>query len=927
MAPRCSLVLLALLLPAVASAGPAGDAYEDLFGVHCGGDPDPKGTGISSRVAALQGTAGLAPVGFPAAVALALAMDEDRQRNLVRDYDAAVGSGEDRHAAFERAVLAQALALSGGRCHVLPKGEDARAVEALAQALLDQEDAPVGDEPEEQVAALLRAWVLYALGLHAQGALVLGPAFPSAPWAAADRAAFATQYVRTRKASVGKSPLEDADQAAEAWSEAHGADRTHRAVEAAVAARLEALWRAIGGEAARRDDWSYALRLHDASGDGDTAHPELEAAAVLLKRAEEVGEVARAARERRDAAVAAAARREAAQRTEGADRVGAVQRSVSVEALLQGRPALGPTAGDAEVTGPVVREALDAWSASARAAGQARAEAVLQWVRAGLDGARACLGPDSRLQHDKPWACDVGGAPPEITMSWTAVDKTVANEVHATYIERGIVGEREVPRPPPEAKSGLGYEAAKARVDELTARQRSLEEQWAAVPNVGRSERERAEYRLTIRNEEMKVISEGKALLDEIRAFEEWRANPTMMEPIQGDVERQELQLYARFTAEVTARVRVDGVQGPERRLRLPLRARTFSDQWHSGVDRVVFDEVARNLDLGALTLGRLRERFAAATPPASGPEVAAAAFLEQPDAARWAALIQALEADAGTRATQALRAENEARLAEARAEAEALAARQAADEAAERAAREAAAAEAAALEAAAREAAARVEAERRAAAEAALRAEAERRAAAAAEAAAEAALAEARRVAEAQRRPVEIRGVVLADGQPASGAVLVSACGASTPLGADGSFSLTVRVEPEAATCEARASRIDPVLIDGPAVSVDVRGERAEVRLDLPVAVAGRVGVAAEPGEGALVVVGLAPDGPGARAGLRVGDRIVAVDGLATTGWSTADFVARAIGAPGSSVALTVQGRRGGPKEVVLVREAPPAP
>lgn len=58
------------------------------------------------------------------------------------------------------------------------------------------------------------------------------------------------------------------------------------------------------------------------------------------------------------------------------------------------------------------------------------------------------------------------------------------------------------------------------------------------------------------------------------------------------------------------------------------------------------------------------------------------------------------------------------------------------------------------------------------------------------------------------------------------------------------------------------------------------------------------------------LTIVSPHPDQPAARAGIRAGDRVVAVDGKPTEGWNREDAVAALRGEPGSDVTLTV--RRG---------------
>ena len=87
----------------------------------------------------------------------------------------------------------------------------------------------------------------------------------------------------------------------------------------------------------------------------------------------------------------------------------------------------------------------------------------------------------------------------------------------------------------------------------------------------------------------------------------------------------------------------------------------------------------------------------------------------------------------------------------------------------------------------------------------------------------------------------------------------------------------------------------------------------------------AGRTGLRAEPRDGGLLVVNLAPGGPAERAGLLVGDRLVRVDGI-PVGLNTSpdELTGMLLGTPGSKVMVTVA-RGTEEKDVVLIREALP--
>lgn len=73
---------------------------------------------------------------------------------------------------------------------------------------------------------------------------------------------------------------------------------------------------------------------------------------------------------------------------------------------------------------------------------------------------------------------------------------------------------------------------------------------------------------------------------------------------------------------------------------------------------------------------------------------------------------------------------------------------------------------------------------------------------------------------------------------------------------------------------------------------------------------------------EGLLVVHAAPPDGAAARAGLRVGDAVVAIDGHPVAGSSQPDVVARLRGEVGTTVTLRV--RRDGTERDYPVERAP---
>lgn len=82
-----------------------------------------------------------------------------------------------------------------------------------------------------------------------------------------------------------------------------------------------------------------------------------------------------------------------------------------------------------------------------------------------------------------------------------------------------------------------------------------------------------------------------------------------------------------------------------------------------------------------------------------------------------------------------------------------------------------------------------------------------------------------------------------------------------------------------------------------------------------------GGVGLRVAERAGGFVVFEVAPDGPGALAGLRVGESLLAVDGQAIQGADLADVVAMLAGPEGSRVTLTLRAADGHVRETMLTR------
>jgi hypothetical protein len=158
--------------------------------------------------------------------------------------------------------------------------------------------------------------------------------------------------------------------------------------------------------------------------------------------------------------------------------------------------------------------------------------------------------------------------------------------------------------------------------------------------------------------------------------------------------------------------------------------------------------------------------------------------------------------------------------------------------------------------------------------------------------------------------------------GGPAAGvAVFLDKSVSSRPdavTGADGRFRLddvnpghhTVRLQPPEGRVETRTVKVEP------AQAADL----GEVAVSPRRASPGTLGAGFSEDRGYVSIAWLTPDGPAARAGVAVGDRLLAVDGRGVRDRTEAE--ARTRGAPGSPVRLQV--RRAGSEQEVLVTRAP---
>ncbi|MEZ4322726.1 MAG: PDZ domain-containing protein [Myxococcota bacterium] len=156
------------------------------------------------------------------------------------------------------------------------------------------------------------------------------------------------------------------------------------------------------------------------------------------------------------------------------------------------------------------------------------------------------------------------------------------------------------------------------------------------------------------------------------------------------------------------------------------------------------------------------------------------------------------------------------------------------------------------------------------------------------------------------------------ADGEP-EGAVRVWGCGASVKTDRDGSYYL--EAVPGRA-CTVQATRQDGVFTaSSPEVPVTPKeNEDQVVDLHLPPFRTAGLGIVVEETADGLVIQRSLAGGSASDAGLRAGDRVLTIDGEDADMLSLDEFVQLALGEPGSSVELEVEGE-GGVRTVTLER------
>ncbi len=144
---------------------------------------------------------------------------------------------------------------------------------------------------------------------------------------------------------------------------------------------------------------------------------------------------------------------------------------------------------------------------------------------------------------------------------------------------------------------------------------------------------------------------------------------------------------------------------------------------------------------------------------------------------------------------------------------------------------------------------------------------------------------------------------VVGADGAPVDDALMVVS-------GCPGYAERDGRTVARPGSCELVAARRDGLLqaFSAPVEVQLVAGQTTSVRLELPEARTGGVGIRFRPTPFGMRVLSILPDSPAWEAGLEPGDIVTEVDGVLVQDLDMGDFVSATTGPEGTDVELTVR-------------------
>lgn len=170
--------------------------------------------------------------------------------------------------------------------------------------------------------------------------------------------------------------------------------------------------------------------------------------------------------------------------------------------------------------------------------------------------------------------------------------------------------------------------------------------------------------------------------------------------------------------------------------------------------------------------------------------------------------------------------------------------------------------------------------------------------------------------------RTVRLSGIVagLLDGERAW---LQSCLGYQELTGPDGRFEIVGRAEE--GVCRVQAFRLDGALrASSDLLRLEIEGDEEyyDIRLFLPEADIGGIGARVEAVEAGVYLPSLLDEGPAAKAGIRNGEVITAVDGESLAGLELNEAIGRITGPVGSEATLTVLGEDGVERTVTLERD-----